>query len=72
MDRRLAHIARGLDLTVWEVVRIKKPKRFRHTGAKIASVGLERLHATDVDIPQIDWRIAGIHPFGEHHAGAAG
>ena len=72
MDRRLPHAACRLDLTVGEVVRIEKPERFRHTGAKIASVGLERLHATDVDIPQIDWRIAGIHPFGEHHAGAAG
>ena len=36
------------------------------------AVCLKRLHPADIDIPQINRRIACIHPFGQHHAGTTG
>ena len=54
------------------MIGIEETERFRDPRAKIAAVGLEWLHPPDIDIPQIHWRVATIHPFGQHHAGTAG
>ena len=29
------------------------------------------MHPADINIPQVHRRVAGVHPFGKHHAGTA-
>ena len=59
---------RGL-LAVGVVIGIKQPQRFGGAFHQIAFVALERVHATDIYIAQIERFFAILHPLGQRHPG---
>ena len=72
VERRVAHAARGLVVAIGEVVGVEQAERLGDAIDKVGLVALEREHAADVDAHQVHGGLAGMHPFGQRLAGAAG
>ena len=72
MDRRTADAAGGLHLPVGVVISVKQAKRFGHPLAQIMPVFLKRLRPADVDFPQVERRLAIIHPLRQRESRTAG
>src|SRR4029077_17330862 len=54
----LAHPARGFGLTEWPVHGVQKPEALDRALAQVAPVALKRRTAADVEVPQVDGRMA--------------
>jgi hypothetical protein len=72
MHRAPPHAARGFDLPVGPVIGIEKAEGLRHAFLQVSAVALERLGAADVDLPQVEGRLAIHDPLRQRHARAAG
>src|SRR4029079_11647424 len=72
VQRRAAHAARRRHLAIRKMVCIKQTERLGHARLEVAAVLLERLGAADIDLPEIEGRLAVIDPLRQRHAGAAG
>jgi hypothetical protein len=72
VQRRASHAARGSHLAIGKVICVKKAKRFGDAFLQVRTVLLEWLSAADIDLPQVEGRLAVIHPLRERKAGAAG
>jgi hypothetical protein len=54
------------------MIGVKQAERFGDAALQVMPVLLERLRPADVDFPQIEGRLAVIHPLRQRKAGAAG
>ena len=72
VDRRTAHAAGGLDLTVGVVVGIKQAERLFRPLEKIAPVALKRMASRDIHVAEVERFFALVHPFGKRHPGTSG
>ena len=71
VQRRTADAAGRGHLAVGKVVRVEQSERLFRAVVEIGPVGLERLNAPDVDVPQVEGRLAVLHPLRQRHARAA-
>ena len=71
VDRRAAHAARGDLLAEREVVGVEQTERLGGPFAKIPAVALERLHAGDVHVRQVEGHLAAVHPLRQCKPGTA-
>ena len=67
MQRRAPHAPRGLDLPIGEVIGVKQPERLGHPFLQVFPVALERLRPADIDLPQIEGRLALGDPVRQRH-----
>src|SRR5690606_8773659 len=72
VQRRAAHAAGRRHLAIGKMVGIEKAERFGDTVPEIGAGLLERLGAADIALPEVEGRLAVVHPLGERHTGAAG
>ena len=72
VQRRAPHATGSCRLAVGEMVGIEQAERLDGAVVEIGPVALEGLDAADVDVPQVEGRLAILHPLRQRHAGAAG
>ena len=72
VERRVAYAAGRLDLAERPVHGVQQAESLHGTIVEVAPVGLEGLHASDVDVPQVHRWPTVDHPLGQHLAGAPG
>ena len=72
MQGRAAHPARRCHLPIGEVIGVKQAQCFADPFLQIPAVFLERLGAANIDLPQIEGRLAIVHPLRQRHARPAG
>ena len=53
------------------MVGVKQAERFGHPLAQIGAVLLKAMRAPDIDLPEVERRLAIVHPLRERHAGTA-
>ena len=71
MNGRAAHAARRDRLQIGKVVGIQQAQGLADTFLQVEPVLLERLHAADIDLPQVERRFAVVDPLGQRHARSA-
>ena len=72
VNRRAAHAPCGRLLAEREMVGVEETERLGGPLAQVATVPLERLHAGDVHVHQVEGHLAALHPLGEREARTAG
>ncbi|MCY1242205.1 hypothetical protein D9M72_551530 [compost metagenome] len=72
MQRRAAHAAGRCHLAIGEVIGIEQTERLGDAIFEIGAVLLERLRPADIHFPEIEGRLAIVHPLSQRHAGATG
>ena len=71
VERRAAQRPHGLELLARPAHRVVQAERLDGAVGEVPAVRVERREAADVDVPQVDRRLAADDPLGDELAGAA-